>query len=1324
MAHKLTPHLSRWLLQRIVDPSAPVSPGQTYRFEAAVLLADMVGSTLLSESLATYGPRGIDRLNRTLNAIFGPVVNAVDQFGGDVSHFTGDAVTCMWPIHEMAGQPSPRQAVLQACSAGLEAQSILQHMDTVKTATGPQSPAMRLGLSYGQVEVTILGNTTHQKWVLAGPAVRAAIHAEAMAPPNRLCLHPSAIKKVEDGVTTSPDGVLMELHVPVSPSPLRPPPVDDEALHPFIHPVLLSRELAGPEEFVAEFRPVAPMFIGCAPTTSSRSLSTWVNDWAQAVLLDIGRFGGWLSNVDVRDREIVILAQFGAPVAHEDDERRAVACALALRENMAALFPNLQLRIGITRGRLFAGTIGSSQRHDYTLIGDEINLASRLMEMAEPGQVIVSQQVRDATDEEVHFDDLGSVHVRGKNEVVPVYAVLGQHHREEGIVGQYLTQSEMPIGRGRELDAAMSVAERAQASDTQVLVVSGEAGIGKSYLVAEVLRRWVAHGGMATAGACLSFARETPYLPWRWIIATCCGLVSGMDREMQLEEMAHTLARLTPPESDPFYWSFRLPLLAEVLGMDVPDNDLTLSLRGQVRRDNTFATIQAVLESRAAQSPLLVLIEDAHWADNLSLQLVTQAAQELHHQRLLFILVRRPLPRPRPQPWEKIRHLPNYSSIPLSELTPQASRALVGTCLGGAAVPDELAEMIFERTHGHPFFATELVRMFQGIGCIRYEEGSFVFNQKRADLLRFPDTVEGVIRARVDQLDEGNRLTLKVASVIGQSFPYNVLAGVYPTEIEHTQLRAHLDILEKLGLTTLEQTMPELEYVFKHSITRDVVYESLAFAQRLQLHAEVAQWYEEQYAGNLEPYYALLAYHYGQAEQREHELHYLLLAADHATRAHAMTEAVRHYERALELLDGVQEPARTASVLMRRGRALYFIGRYERARESFQQARALYEQAEQRVRAAEACFEIADRVNAHDVEAALQYTLRGLDHVRDHPGAQRQVIAGYAGLAQLYHNLGNYEDAHQAIQHALDLARTSNDLDGLWRCYRTLSLQHHSRGERRKAFEAGAETVKYVNQADPPIEHRILALNNQACFALDVGDLDAAIQAGQDGLALARRTGVTSEQVILASSLTGIYSHMGDWDAAEKVLEEGLSILAQHPHPYDEVALHLEAGNLAYGRRDWDKAIEYWTMAEKKSRTGTQQLFTAELCTRLAMALTHKGRLDEAETWIARGHTLARERRQRGALTLNWCAQGMLERERSAWGLAEIAFQQALEMAYELNDPVQAAHILLEHGRTLCRAGQKKDAELLLHQAQHAANAIHLYPVVQAADQLLEELEE
>lgn len=1323
MAHKLTPHLSRWLLQRIADPSEPVSPGQTYRFEAAVLLADIVASTLLSESLATYGPRGIDQLNQTLNAIFTPLVNAVDRFGGDVSHFTGDAVTCMWPVEEAQGAPTPRQAILQACAAGLEAQSILQELDAVETATGPQTPAMRLGMGYGPVEVTILGNRTHQKWVLSGPAVRAAIYSEAMASPNRLCLHSSVLEQLEDSVMVSSEGVLVDIHTPVSPSPIRPAVVDDEALHPFIHPVLLSRELAGPQEFVAEFRPVTPMFIGCAPTTSSRTLSTWVNDWAQAVLLDVGRFGGWLSNVDVRDREVVILAQFGAPVAHEDDERRAVACALALRENMAALFPNLQLRIGITRGRLFAGTIGAPQRHDYTLIGDEINLAARLMQMAEPGQIIVSQQVRDATEEEVHFDDLGAVHVRGKLETVPVYAVLGQHHQEEGIVGQYLSHTEMPIGRGRELEAAMSVTERAQAADAQVLILSGEAGIGKSYLVAEVLRRWVARGGQATAGACLSFARETPYLPWRWIVATCCGLVSGMDREMQLEEMAHTLARLSPPESDPFYWSFRLPLLAEVLGMDVPDNDLTLGLRGQVRRDNTFATIQAVLESRASQSPLLVLIEDAHWADNLSLRLVAQAARDLLQARLLFILVRRPLPLPLPRPWEEIQQLPNYTSIALSELTPGASRALVGTCLGGAAVPDELAEIVFERTHGHPFFTTELVRMFQGIGCIQYDGGSFIFNRQRADLLRFPDTVEGVIRARVDQLDEGNRLTLKVASVIGQSFPYRVLAGVYPTEIEHTQLRAHLDILEKLGLTTLEQTTPELEYIFKHSITRDVVYESLAFGQRLQLHAEVAQWYEEQYADNLEPYYALLAYHYGQAEQREHELYYLLLAADHATRAHAMAEAVRHYEHALELLDREQEPARTANVLMRRGRALYFIGQYERTRESYQQARTLYEQAGDRVRAAEACFEIADRVNAHDVEAALQYMLRGLDHVLEHPEAQRQIIAGYASLAQLYHNLGNYGEAQRVLQHALTLADESNDLDGLWRCYRTLSLQYHSRGERRKAFEAGAMTVKYVNQADPPIEHRILALNNQACFALDVGDLEAAIVAGQDGLALARRTGVSSEQVILASTLTGIYCHMGDWEAAEKALEEGLDILDQHPHPYDEVALYLEAGNLAYGRKEWDRAIEYWTPAEKKSRTGTQQLFSAELCTRLAMAWVHKGDIKQAERWVARGHTLARERRQRGALTLNWCAQGMIERERSAWKLAEVAFQQALEMAYELNDPVQAAHVLLEYGRTLHAAGRKREAAILLYEAEHAASSIQLHPITQATRRLLEDMQ-
>lgn len=1299
----------------MADPSVVILPGQAYTFDAAILDLDLVNFTSFTESMASLGPRGTETLKRILDEVLGALVEAAHAFGGDILRFSGDSIICMWLAGDAPGARASHPALL-ACAAALNMRALMADFAHVDTPLGPVRLEIRLGVGYGPTTILVVGDANQQQLALAGPALNAAAQAEIAAQPNQVRLHPSVLDVVGAELAIGADYVLDHLlNAEPSVRPSRWPAVDERLLHPFIHPVLIDRPL----EFVAEFRSAVSMFIECDDRHSGGDLSAWFSAWVQAAQADIHRFGGWLCHVEISSKGNVLLVQFGAPIAHEDNERRAIACALALRETSAALFPTLQLHIGLTCGRLFMGTVGSPDRHAYTLIGDEINLAARLMEIALPGQIIVSARVRDAAANHFTFRDLGSVRVRGKSQAAPVHAVVQASRPQQEFIDQYLDYRQRLIGREREMSLVEAALEQAWAGQGQLVTVSGEAGIGKSHLVSELIHRWVARGGVAVGGNCLSFAAETPYLPWRWIVSARCGLTSDMDQAAQIEKLARALAALpVNAKEERDYWLLRLPLVTEVVGLDVPDNDLTYGLQEQARRDNTFAAIQALLRSGSDQTPCLILIEDAHWADDLSLQLAALVAQDAETGRLLFVLVHRPLPQPTPAVWQAIQ-VARHTRIELSELTREASRSLVHKYLDCASVPDELVHLVFERAQGHPFFTEEILRMFQDLGCIRLVNSALVFEQERAASIHFPDTVEGVIQARVDKLHEGDRLTLKVASVVGRLFPYRVLAGIYPAQVAPAELQTHLDTLEQLGLTLLEQLSPEREYVFKHSITQEVVYEGLVFAQRQSLHKAVARWYEAQYASNLEPFYSLLAYHYGRAEESERELHYLLLAANYAMHIHAINEAIRHYERALTLMEARREPAHVASVLMRLATCVHFTGQYERAREHCQQALELYEQAQDAVGAAEACFEIADHLVVHDLEAALEYVTRGLDHVQGRSDAHPQLIIGYADLAAIQRNMGNHEQARQSLQAALSLAQETRDLNGLWKCYQALSLDHYSRGEKRQAFEAGQLMVQYVEQAQAPVQCHIIGLNNLASYAQGLGDLQSALEAGQAGLALARRAGIISEQVILASTMAEIYNHMGDWPAAERVMNDGLDLLAHRPHPYHTVALHAEAGQTAYGQEKWEKAIEHWSRAEAESRGGTPQVFRAGLCAQLSMAWLQLGDLAAAQAWASQARSLAEQREQRGALAQSWRAHGMIEHARRNWPAAQAAFKRALELAEALNDPVETARTLLEYGRLLLAAGQGEQGRDLLHQAEQQATAISLLSIAQAARILL-----
>jgi len=1317
----LAPHVSRWLLRQLTDPTAAVLPGRKYSFEAAVLWADVVSSTSLAERMAGAGSRGIEALERVLSTVFDILVRRAHAFGGDVIHFVGDAAICVWPLEEEAS--TPRQVVLRACAAALQIRSDLIDMAPLKTPLGPIRPAVRFGVGYGRASLLILGSEEHRLWMLDGPAPQRALRARVRALPNQVRLSPEAIEILGDAAAVDKGGGLLEVEafLPFAPEP-EVPPVAEERLRPFVHPALANRELVGAEGYAAEYRFAAPVFVRWVPS-QGESRDTSLVRWVRAIQENVARFDGWLDNPVVDQEGYTLLIVFGAPRAHEDDVYRGVACALALRRAAASGFPSLPLRIGISRGRLFAGEIGGSERHTYTLLGDEINVASRLAEVARPGEVLVSSTVRDAVANYFVFRDLGRIAVRGKSEPVVTYVVVGMRRARHGLIEQYLARREQVVGRERELEILRAVVDRVFGGKGEVLTIRGEPGIGKSALTSVLVHMWTARGGRAVGGEGLPFARETPYRPWRWIVSALCGIGEEMDEQARIDALARELRRLPSPIGEEGYWVQRLPLLAELMGLKVEDNEMTKGMRGEVRRDNTFATVRALLWAKVEKSPLLLVIEDAQWVDDLSLQLAAYVAQHLEDHPLLLVLVHRPLPVPLPQPWESIWDLPHHTDISLRELSAHANRALLREQLGGVSVAAELANLVFGRTQGHPFFTEEMLGMLRDVGCISIREGAAVLDTRRARELHLPETVAGVIQARMDQLDEGCRLTLKIASVIGLTFSRRVLREVYPAPVEEEVLTAHLDTLERWGLVRLEVGDPEPVYAFRHAVTREVVYESLPLFQRRLLHEAIARWYEHYCAANPEPYFPLLAYHYGQAGRRERELHYLLRAAEYASGVHALGEAVAFYERALELLDPEREPSRTADVLMRLARRVHYLGQYERAEVHFQEALALYERVGDPLGMAEACFEISDRLAVKDLEAAFRYVQRGLEAVRDLPDVQRLVAAGYTRMAQLERNRGNFEAAERAIRRALGLAEAVGDTGALYQCYRALSLHYYSRGERRKALEAGAQVLKYIEAANASVEHRVIALNNQACFAQEVGEIRMAIEAGEAGLALARRAGIVSEQVVLASTLAGIYNHIGDWDAAERVLDEGWRLWKQSPHPYHRVVLWREGGKAAYGRGDFDAAIRQWSEAERASHTGAQQLYNAEMCACLALAWAEKGNLRRARRWAARARKRAKGRRQKGALAIAWRAEGVIERMRGNWRAAEEALQRSLRLAYELDDPVQVAHALLERGRLLLETGREKEGQSILRQAEEQAISIELQPVARAARALVETAE-
>ncbi len=876
MSHPLTAYVPYWLLTRLAQGA--VIPGHAEPVEAVVLYADIAGFTSLTEALAQQGAEGVEVLSQTVADVFGILVETVYAHGGDVARFFGDAIMAFWPLADADDEGQRATAVAAAVAAAQEIQGALRRFERLDTPAGPVVLSMRVGIGLGPALAMVVGTAAQQRFVLAGQALAFAIVAEKEARRGQVMLHPSARRARGDAARAGSP--------PLVRSPLDIPP---ERLRPFVHPALIERIEATQAAFLADFRHgVVPLFVSFDADTAAA-----IQRYVVQAMDVVNRHGGYLAEVDLGDKGNVLAILFGVPLAQGDHGARAAACALDLSRLPATR------AVGATSGTLFAGVVGSERRCQYTAFGDEMNLACRLMEAGDAADsrppILVSARLRRQAGDRFLYGERREVEIKGKSKPVAVFPLLGRAAAGKDWPALWLGRGAL-VGRQRELAWLDGQMDAVFGGQSCLVTLVGEAGVGKSRLLGELLRRWVERGGAAYVGAALASTQHSPYFAWGELLRAFFGLRAAEN------DPARVQVAVTAVNPD---FVARMPLLSDVMGLGLPDTDLTRHFDAHLRQQSTQSLVTDLIHHRAARQPLLLALEDAHWLDQLSWEMALAVARASRNLPLLLVLVHRPLDEPYPEAYRAMIGLPHHNALSLGELEAAEGVALACARLGVDALPAALSDLILEKTHGHPFFIEELLLTLIEQGSIQVEQGGVIV---RADLqgVALPDTVQGVVQARIDRLDERTRLTLMVASVIGRTFPYRILRDVHPVPTADDSLREQLDRLGRLDITLLESAEPELLYGFKHAVTHEVAYGTLLFAQRRRLHAAVAGWYERTYAERpegLDPYYALLVHHYRHTDDQPRQVYYLERLARQASARYAAAVAVDAYEQLVAILD-------------------------------------------------------------------------------------------------------------------------------------------------------------------------------------------------------------------------------------------------------------------------------------------------------------------------------------------------------------------------------------------------------------------------------------
>ena len=879
-----------------------------------------------------------------------------------------------------------------------------------------------------------------------------------------------------------------------------------------------------------------------------------------------------------------ILAFFGAPIAHEDDPQRAILAGLDI---IASIKPyreavkqrhglDFDVRVGINTGEVVVGAVGSDLRMEYTAMGDAINLAARMEQMAQPGTVQISEETHRLVAPLFEFEDLGEIEVKGKANPVLAYRVLRRKAapgRLRGIEGL-----EAPlIGRESEWSRLTATADALQKGVGQIVLLIGEAGLGKSRLIRE-LHQYAANGNEEPVDwyetTSLSYETAQPYSLFQRLARRVCGITNNDPPEIVRDKLESMVA--TMPED-------RQPQILQVFEslFGLASSNGRPPLQGENFKGQLFVAIEALWRFRANATPIVLVCDDLHWSDPASVALLQHLFPLTNEVPLMLLCATRP---DRSAPGWSLKQVAGeefshrYTEINVRPLTAEDSDTLVDNLLTISDLPAGLRSRILEKAEGNPFFVEEVVRsLIETESVVRTADGMHWQATNEGKGIDIPDNLQALLTARMDRLEEDTKRILQLAALIGRSFFYRVLQMIAEGEFDQvaTSLKQGLDTLQRVDLIREAARLPELEYMFRHSLTQEAAYRTILLKQRRAYHRRVGEAIEILFPEKVEEQAPTLAHHFHEAGDLERALRYATMAGDVAFRLFANTEAVEHYSLALDLAKKTTTGDEQLIHLYRnRGRALELENRYPEAETNYLE---LEVQAEKR---GEQVFRLAAlnaRATIHSTGSPLNDPEKGRDLAEEALALARE-LGDRAGEAKAQWNLllgGTYfglglpegiihGEQSLAITRELDLreqmAFTLHDLSAAYAYSERVDEYRAASKEARQLFrELGNMPMlatSYMNTAG----------TNQA-----IGDLEAGLTATKEALRISQAVGNRWNEAMSLAITGWIWIDLGDATKALTFLEEGLQIGLRAGLPLFEgwVGLLMTSIYAQAGAREW-----------------------------------------------------------------------------------------------------------------------------------------------------------
>jgi adenylate cyclase len=1125
-----------------MDRRLAMARGETLpdRTEGAALFADISGFTPLTEALVReLGPqRGAEELTGYLNQVYDALINELHRWGGSAIAFAGDAVTCWFDgddgLRALASAMAMQEAMVQFAAVETPAGSVVELSMKAAVAVGTARRFL-VGDPQSRVIDTVAGATMErlaagEHEANRGEVVLAPCAMEYLADQARI----SEIRVAEDGRRF---GVVAELleepHPPELPL-LDVDKLDEREVRTWLLPSVYKRLDRGMGNFLAEIRPTVAVFMRFAGIDYDRddAAGEKLDATIRAVQAIVDRYQGTLIDLNIGDKGSYLYVNFGAPLAHENNATRAASAALELRDMPQQLSFLQPLQIGISRGRMRAGAYGGTAHRTYGVLGDAVNLSARLMMASEPGTVLVSMNVQEEIADLFDWDIKEPIRVKGKSEPVRVAILQGVKPR----IGMHLPdagEQEPLIGRDDEVAKLDHLMAAARESKGNIVSFVGEAGLGKSRLVAKALSMALERDFTVFGGEADSHGVNSSYLIWHPIWRGILGLDPTWDHTAQIEVLAQRIAEIDRNMIP------RLPVLGPVLQLTIPDNDITAGLDAKLRKSLLEEMLVNILAATAQREPLVLILEDCHWIDALSHDLLEEIARSIQSLPVLIILTYRRTDIVRDRE-ARVSKLPHYSAIELTPLTEDDLSQLALLRLERLAengrdreTTEILARRIAQQADGNPFYLEELANY---VG----NEASAASDPGELSNLALPTSLQGLVLSRLDQLPERPKTVLKVASVVGRVFHASWLEGIYPELGARKEILRDLQELTRHNFTVFDPAEGEDTYFFRNIITRGVIYDSLLHSMRTALHEQTGEFLEVAYVDEIDQFLDLLAYHFEHGVDENKKRYYLRRAGESAQDSYANQAAIDYFRKVLPLLELEEQ----IDIMLKLGNVERLVGHWDEAEGQYQSALALADSAGKlsSVGQSRLALSTVERLRGNYTEALDQ-----LEQARE----LFESIDDRVGLDKVLHHSGTVA-AHQGelavakplFEKSLALRRQLGDRAGESDMLNNLALIASYQGDNETARELHEEGLAINRELG---DRRTIArsLNNLGNVLLNMGDLAGARVHLEEAVTLQREIG---DRFLLANALNSLGNLVrdeGDLQQAQTLYAESMAINKQ-----------------------------------------------------------------------------------------------------------------------------------------------------------------------------------